>query len=918
MRIRIAILAMLTCSLAAAQPTTVIEWTFDDGLEGWSRPNHITDLHAEDGAMAGRILDWDPFVSSPRFEIPATPTQVIEVRLRSEIGGTAEFFWTNTTETQYGGFSPGKETHFEIAGDNEWQTIRVRPWWHAEGSIILLRLDLPRPPDTVTGTFAVDAIRIIEPGDGEFAGEQSGDWSFPDARWTAEDGATAQPNPEGLLVQVGEAGVISSPAMRCDIADRFWVAVEMAVTGAEQAELQWVGAERNGIQSRRFGVIGDGRMRVYNVDLTAAKTWEEEILLLRLRPGLTEGATAVVRRITIASKPMGPPRIEVLSAGLANAINRAGRALPFAITLTNRGGEVADDLRIADLRLPGAMRPAWDDWRRVPPIDPFTTVTHAFDLLAPEPVSGSAELTLSGRGAPGEPVRAAIEVTPDLGLPSADYVPEPRPVATNYEIGAYYFPGWPTRDRWERVRRPAPERKPVLGWYDESDPEVADWQIKWAVEHGISVFMVDWYWNRGSTHLMHWLENAYMNARYRGYLKYCLMWANHNPPGSHSIEDQRTVTRYWLDNYFGMDEYYTIDGMPVVIIWSPARMRQDMGGSGGVRELLETSQQMAHEAGYPGICFVAMKWPEAGTDPAVIEQLADEGFARTSIYHYMGHGGAAEDPRNYPFELVAQSTLPFLRDWHAADILPFFPAISTGWDSRPWHGDSATVIRGRTVPLFRSICEDVKRFADETGITRITLGPLNEWGEGSYIEPNREFGFGMYDAVRDTFCEQPPGGWPPNVAPQDVSLGPYDLPEPAARTAWDFDESAEGWGALMGVADMRIDSGALCFRTTSHDPALQTALLDVRAAEIDTVTIRMKIEGKLPEGDRGQLFWSTTTAPVSEATSVRFDLIADGEYHTYDLPVGENPRWSRRIDSLRFDPCSAAGVSVCIDEFRMH
>ena len=32
-----------------------------------------------------------------------------------------------------------------------------------------------------------------------------------------------------------------------------------------------------------------------------------------------------------------------------------------------------------------------------------------------------------------------------------------------------------------------PERKPVLGWYDEASPEVADWQIKWAVEHGIWV-----------------------------------------------------------------------------------------------------------------------------------------------------------------------------------------------------------------------------------------------------------------------------------------------------------------------------------------------------------------------------------------------------------------------------------------------
>jgi len=31
----------------------------------------------------------------------------------------------------------------------------------------------------------------------------------------------------------------------------------------------------------------------------------------------------------------------------------------------------------------------------------------------------------------------------------------------------------------------------VLGWYREGDPELADWQIKWAVEHGITFFAYD-------------------------------------------------------------------------------------------------------------------------------------------------------------------------------------------------------------------------------------------------------------------------------------------------------------------------------------------------------------------------------------------------------------------------------------------
>lgn len=924
MRALMVVMIALSCAIAAAQDDgrTLIEWRFDDGdLEGWGRPNHITDLRVEDGAMTGVIADWDPFVIGPQFDIPATAWQVIEVRLKTDLGGKGELFWTNTTETQFGGFSPGKETAFQVIGDGRWHTYRVRPYWHTEGRIILLRLDLPRsePADAGRRSFAVDFIRIVDLGEPAQAGAET-HWDLrarPDA-WRAEGGATVESTAEGLRVQLGdEPGSITAPPLRLPVEARFWVSIEMSVDAGSTGAIRWVSSEESGVQMQRFEVRPDGRFHVYNVDMSSARRWTGDLLLLGLAPSLQPGATATVRSVTVAEEPQGPAQVEVAWAGLEEAVNRVGPALPFVVSLLNRGGETADDLTIADLQLPPGMSPVGEDWRAIPPVESFRPLAHRFMVAATAPASGEAVLTLSGAGAPPEPVRIAIEVTPSLDLPPADYVPEPRPVACDYEIGAYYFPGWASRARWQPIERLAPERRPVLGWYDEANPEVVDWQIKWAVEHGISLFMVDWYWSAGSRHLEHWLHEGYMNARYRRYLKWCMMWANHNLPGTHSEEDQRAVTQYWLDNYFGMDEYYRIDGMPVVIIWSPGRMRGDMGGSEGVRRLLEISQQMARDAGYPGICFVAMKFPEASTDPAMIQQLADEGFAMTTIYHYMWHGDRAADVRDYPFELVADSTLPFLRAWYDADILPFFPAISTGWDSRPWHGSRAIVIRDRTVPLFERICRDVKGFADETGLRRIAVGPLNEWGEGSYLEPCREFGFAMYDALRDTFCEQPPGGWPPNITPRDVGLGPYDLPSAEGRETWDFADGAQGWGPFMGVTDFRVEGGAICFTTTSNDPALGVALPDILATDVGTVVIRMRIDGLAEEGEKGQLFWSTSTAPVSEATSVRFELIGDGEYHDYVLPVGESSRWRRRITSFRFDPCSHADAHICIDEIRM-
>ena len=72
----------------------------------------------------------------------------------------------------------------------------------------------------------------------------------------------------------------------------------------------------------------------------------------------------------------------------------------------------------------------------------------------------------------------------------ADYVPEPKPCpakspyilglqsASIHREGMAYV-------GWDRVQPFAQERKPFLGWYEDGSPEVADWEIKWQVEHGI-------------------------------------------------------------------------------------------------------------------------------------------------------------------------------------------------------------------------------------------------------------------------------------------------------------------------------------------------------------------------------------------------------------------------------------------------
>ena len=920
------LLALVAACYVGGAPRTLVEWTFDKPTDAasWEKVNHLTEVRAENGSLKGRIMDWDPWVTSPQFEIEATPWQRIEFRLKTDLGGSGGVYFSNTTETQYGGFTPGKNVSWQVNGDGKWHTYSVYPFWGAEKKIIMIRLDFARADGAKKGetSFELDWLRIVGVDQPPRLAKPPV-WTFPgDDGLKPTSGMTMRKTRNGLELSapMGDAW-LESAFMSFPAEEAFWAVVRMATENEGTAAVSWISSKASSRKEITFEVIPDGKMRTYNMDLSGRKTWAEDIYFVGFRPPMGKGKTTLAE-IAIQDEAGGPAMPVIRYAGLQNAINRAGRPAAFMMTVENRGGDSFAGGRIAKLSLPRGVRVVGpENWQAVPELDSFDRREHQLQVTAGRPVKGPFTLTIAGAGETVE-YKGEVEFLPALDLPKANYVPEPQPVESDYEIGALYFPRWYRMDEWAKIRATDPQRKPVLGWYDERNPEVVDWQIKWAVENGIQFFMVDWYWSKGSINLEHWIQ-AYQKARYRKYLKWCMMYANHNAKGSHSEEDQRAATKYWIDNYFNMPEYYRIDDKPVVMYWSPAGLKRDMGGEpGGAKKLLEISRQMAREAGYKGIHFISMKWPEASTNPKDIEWLKDEGFDMTSLYHFMHHGGKAENPRRFPFKLVADCSYDWWKARQKAGVLPFLPNLSTGWHSRPWHGDRGTWIIDKNVPDFRRICEDAKRFADETGVKRMVMAPLNEWGEGSYAEPNKEFGFGMYESVRNTFCKKPATGWPRNLAPGDVGLGPYDLPDVAKRsdlTAWDFNDGQQGWGKMMGIGEFEAKDGKLRIVTSSTDPALSTPLGKVRARNYREVAIRIRITPPPPAGgtDTVQLFWQTTTNQISEATAARVELKSDGQFHDYVIKVGENRRWRGRLAAFRLDPCSRSGATVEIDSIKL-
>ncbi|MFO7975359.1 MAG: glycoside hydrolase family 99-like domain-containing protein [Candidatus Hydrogenedentota bacterium] len=881
-------------SLAGVPEMPIAAWEFNTPkeVEPWRANSHITNVTAENGILSCDTVDWDPFFTYSEAQIETSAWQFAVLRIKASREGKGQLFWTGDMEGKYNGFSEKKVTNFTIDQPDTWQEVVILPFWHTEGTIRQLRLDLYEDAH-----FELDWLRIYDSAKDRTPATDKYRWAF-------EDGG------EAWRLWPG-SGILVSPPLNLSVADKGWVSIALKAEESTTASLFWTGARGPGRETRTFEIDASDDFRVYDLELQGESAWRDSILALGLESAPAAGLT--VKSIEIAERPQGPADIRVLHFGFENGANRAQRDCVVTAIFLNEGGRSSEPFE-AGLEIPGGLTLVKGDARQtVGSLDFRQRATLNWTVRAD--AAGTAQIGLEfSENAPADEQRAVLEFLSPMPVQKAEYVPEPRPVETEIDVLAYYFPGWGSDVKWDPVRYVDPIRKPLLGYYDEGNPEVVDWQIKWAVENGITGFLVDWYWVAGSQHLTHWFE-AYRMARYRDQLEVAIMWANHNPPDTHSAEDWRNVTQEWLDKYFNLPGYYRIDGKPAVFIWSPDNIRRDLGGPEAVLESFEESQQMARAAGYEGITYVAMGY-NVSRDRS--ELLAKEGYYGFTTYHEWGDAVKRSTvPKRAQFSDVAD-TAPEAWDAHEAIAGPltYFPVVDTGWDSRPWHGSRALAILGRTPDLFERILRDSKDWTEAHERNIVILGPLNEWGEGSYIEPNTEFGFKMYEAIRRVFAVEEPATWPVNIGPADVGLGPYAFADQAMRRVWDFSNGPQGWARMMGVSDFTVRDGMLEFTTTSADPALQVRTLGLQAAEFPRLTITMQVTGSLPGTIAGQLFWSETGAAISEATSVHFPIETEEAMHTYTLNLAKHPRWRGEITSLRFDPCNIANVTVTIDEIR--
>ena len=221
-----------------------------------------------------------------------------------------------------------------------------------------------------------------------------------------------------------------------------------------------------------------------------------------------------------------------------------------------------------------------------------------------------------------------------------DYVPEADPVESEKLIGVHYFPGWKpgSHQGWE-VLKEFPERKPLLGYYDESNPEVTDWEIKWALEHGIQFFIYCWYRRgqgvpvtRDTMNLEHAIHEGLFNAKYRNKFKFTIMWENQRK-GISSVDNLNdlmdNVFSFWMEQYFKKEYYLKINNKIVLFVYRPEKMIFDLGGIDKAREGIKRMRKVCKAEGFDGLIILG---EHRGENWELLKKMSQCGFDYAFAY----------------------------------------------------------------------------------------------------------------------------------------------------------------------------------------------------------------------------------------------------------------------------------------------
>jgi hypothetical protein len=347
----------------------------------------------------------------------------------------------------------------------------------------------------------------------------------------------------------------------------------------------------------------------------------------------------------------------------------------------------------------------------------------------------------------------------------AHYLPQFHPIPENDQWWEKGFTEWTNTAKAKPLFRGhiQPNLPSDLGFYDLRVPEAREEQARIAREHGITGFAYWHYWFGNGRRI---LERPFQEVLETGKpdFPFCIAWANETWTGVwHGLKDKVLMEQTYPgeDDYkkhfehllpaFRDNRYIKIDNKPLFIVYLP-HLLPDAAG------FTKTWNELAVQSGFDGIYFLGIHY--------IDWDHRKEGFDEKSVHPLPQYIAMFENnPANrwkQKLKNLLLRRLPNTYDY--ADLIRNYnfewlatkdsvPSVLPNWDNTPRSGRNGYTVHGSTPMLFREHFEAVLKFVlsqERNPHNIILLKSWNEWAEGNYLEPDRRWGKGYLEAIRET------------------------------------------------------------------------------------------------------------------------------------------------------------------------
>ena len=352
-----------------------------------------------------------------------------------------------------------------------------------------------------------------------------------------------------------------------------------------------------------------------------------------------------------------------------------------------------------------------------------------------------------------------------------DYVPAPKPATPDRIVAAHYYPSWKRgaaglHNGFDDLHG-YPERTPLIGYYDGDSPVLADWEIKWALEHGINCFIYCWYRKKdnmgkplttAALRLGESLHEGFLKARYAKQMQFAIMFeAQNNWGAAADLADlTQNLMPFWIEEYFSKENYLKINNCPVLFVYDyQDQLRDCLGGVEAQKKAFDACRAVAREHGFDGMIFAVEYRKE---DLTRLEEFRAGGYDFSFAYAWSVKTPGLSD------EQILQTQLERMQARFEVASDFFVPTASCMWDPTPRFTSMPHMYTRERNPLlwklspedYRRLLRSIRAMTDgieEDCIAKkmVMLDNWNEWDEGHYLSPGVEFGFGYLQAVREEY-----------------------------------------------------------------------------------------------------------------------------------------------------------------------